>query len=87
MPKNTEERRRERRRTAWTGAWSATILHGLSALLLLILRRHFGLDDFLGGLLLVVALVDLALIVPVWICLKQRLHEIEGGEEDAAGQY
>lgn len=87
MPESIERRRRERRRTAWMGAWSATVLCLLAALVLLGLRRHFEPAGFLRVLLLGLALADLGLIVPVWISLKQRLNEIEGGEEDAAGQY
>ena len=87
MPESIERRRRERRRTAWMGAWSTTVLLLLAALALLGLRRHFELTGFLSALLLGLALVDLGLTVPVWISLKQRLDEIEGGEEDAAGQY
>ena len=36
---------------------------------------------------LVVILLELGTIVPVWILLKTRLKEIQGGEEDAASQY
>ena len=87
MPESIEHRRRERRRAAWMGAWSTTVLHLLAALVLLGLRRHFALTGFLRVLLLGLALADLGLIVPVWISLKERLIEIEGGEEDAAAQY
>ena len=87
MPESTERRRRERRRAAWRGAWSTTALQLLAALVLLGLRHHFALTGFLNVLLLGLALSDLGLIVPVWISLNERLKEIEGGEEDAAGQY
>jgi len=37
--------------------------------------------------MLIAGLLELGMIVPVWILLKTRLKEIEGGEEDAATQY
>lgn len=37
--------------------------------------------------MLIAGLLELGMIVPVWILLKTRLKEIEGGEEDAAAQY
>jgi len=37
--------------------------------------------------MLIVGLLELGMIIPVWILLKTRLKEIEGGEEDAAAQY
>ena len=37
--------------------------------------------------MLIAGLLELGMIIPVWILLKIRLKEIEGGEEDAAAQY
>ena len=37
--------------------------------------------------MLIAGLLELGMIIPVWILLKTRLKEIEGGEEDAAAQY
>ena len=37
--------------------------------------------------MLIAGLLELGMIVPVWILLKTRLKEIEGGEEDVAAQY
>ena len=34
-----------------------------------------------------IALIILAMIVGVFLALRQRLQEIEGGEEDEAKQY
>jgi len=55
---------------------------GMTLLSLLLLRGSFG-----GTLLLILALLDLGMIIPVWILYKKRLEEIEGGEEDAAAEY
>ena len=42
---------------------------------------------FWSAVMLIAGLLELGMIVPVWILLKTRLKEIEGGEEDAAAQY
>ena len=39
------------------------------------------------GILLVYAVIIVAIIVGVLAALRQRLKEIEGGEEDAASKY
>ena len=39
------------------------------------------------GVVIVLALIPVAVIVGVIIALIQRFHEIQGGEEDAAGKY
>ena len=43
--------------------------------------------DWLRLLLLILAVGDLVTIPAVWIVLKQRMKEIEGGELDAARKY
>ena len=87
MPKNTEERQAQRRREAWQSAVLNTLLQLAMAALLLGLRWYHHLDGLAGTLLLLFALLDLGSIIPVWILLKTRLKEIQGGEEDAAAQY
>ncbi len=88
MPKSTDPiAQAKRRRDAWQSAVTATLLRLLAAVLLLWLRtrcRAGGLGEAVTGL---IAVLELGTIVPVWILLKQRLKEIEGGEEDAAAQY
>jgi len=78
---------RQRRRDAIRSAATSSAWMGLTAAVLLLLRWHFGVDGFGGAVLLMIALLDLGAIVPVWILLRERLKEIEGGEEDAAAQY
>ena len=87
MPSNTEDRQARRRKEAWQSAVIATLLRLGMAALLLGLRWYHHLDGLAGTLLLLFALLDLGSIIPVWILLKTRLKEIEGGEEDAAAQY
>ena len=86
MPGNTDNHQ-QKRRDALKSAWLYTLLCGGSAALLVYLRIRYSLDGFWGTLVLVSSLLDLGLIVPVWISFKERLKEIEGGEEDAAAEY
>ena len=58
----------------------------LCAAVLVWLRRSMP-DGVLSVLFLALILVELGSIVPTIVVLKQRLNEIEGGEEDAAAQY
>lgn len=89
MPSSIDpEAQAQRRREAWQSAVTATVLRLAAAALLLFLRRYHHMEDgLIGTLMLLIALLDLGTIVPVWILLKTRLKEIEGGEEDAASQY
>lgn len=61
--------------------WALLLLWGRSQLA--------GLEglDWLRLLLLILAVGDLVTIPAVWIVLKQRMKEIEGGELDAARKY
>ena len=59
----------------------------LSAAVLAGLRWGFRVEGFWGAVLLLMIVADLGMIIPVWMLLKTRLKEIEGGEEDAASQY
>ena len=36
---------------------------------------------------IIIVAFPIAVIIGVWLALKQRLKEIEGGEEDAASKY
>ena len=40
-----------------------------------------------GAALLIAAIGGLGAIIPIFIQLKNRLRELEGGEEDAAAEY
>lgn len=84
MPKNIKEQKiKDARRSALL----YTLLCALSALMLLYLRQRHGLHGLVGAIMLLSALLDFGLIAPIWISFKERLKEIEGGEEDAAAEY
>ena len=87
-PKNTEsEAQRRRRREAWRSATVSSLWMLLTATMLLMLRKLYVPEGFWSAVLLISSLTELGMIIPVWILLKTRLKEIEGGEEDAAAQY
>ncbi len=85
-PANTESQLR-RRKNALLGALSSTAARLTAAVLVLWL--HAGADPagLLSRLLLIILVLDLGSIPFIWISLKTRLKEIQGGEEDAAAQY
>lgn len=66
----------------------------MGSLIVLVLGAA-GVISFLGGFniafpfpfLLIYALAGLAVIVGIILALRQRLREIDGGEEDEAGKY
>ena len=88
MQKNTEsEAQRRRRSEAWKSAFISSLWMLLSASVMLILRKLYVPEGFWSAVLLILSLLELGMTVPVWILLKTRLKEIEGGEEDAAAQY
>ena len=88
MPNNTnEEAQARRRRDAWNSVIIATIWMLLSASIMLLLRHFYVPEGFWSAVMLIAGLLELGMIIPVWILLKTRLKEIEGGEEDAAAQY
>lgn len=82
-----EEAQCRRRKDAVRSAVTSATLLCLSAACLLILRWYFQLDGFWGAVVVIFSLLELGMTIPVWILLKTRLNEIEGGEEDAAAQY
>lgn len=89
-PKNTEpdaRRKQARRKSAIGGAVFYTLLRLVTVGVLLWARASLDAAGFLAKLLLVFILLDIGSILPIWISLKARLKEIEGGEEDAAAQY
>lgn len=90
MPNSTdglEARQAQRRKSAVWGAVSATALRLAAAAVLLWVRAGMTPGGVGSRVVLVVILLELGTIVPVWILLKTRLKEIQGGEEDAASQY
>ena len=84
MPKNTDQR--TRCASAIRGALTGIAARLLAAAVLLWVRRNMP-DGVLSTLLLALILVELGSIIPTIVVLKQRLNEIEGGEEDAAAKY
>ena len=88
MPSNTNKQaQKQRRRDAWKSAIIATVWLLLSASMLLLLRHFYVPEGIWSAVMLIAGLLELGMIIPVWILLKTRLKEIEGGEEDAATQY
>ena len=59
----------------------------IAAVVLLWIRAGMTPGGVGSRVTLGVILLELGTIVPVWILLKTRLKEIQGGEEDAASQY
>ena len=82
-----EEAQKKRCKDAIQSAITSSLLMLGSGLLLLFLRQRYQTEGIGNALLLLFALLDLGMILPVWILLKKRLQEIEGGEEDVAAQY
>lgn len=90
MPKNIDPGQRAQKKDARKGAAFFALVQLAMALLLLWGRSQLaGLEglDWLRLLLLILAVGDLVTIPAVWIVLKQRMKEIEGGELDAARKY
>ncbi len=86
-PKNIEERKAAYKRSATRGAVFFAVLQVACAIcfgaLCFIPDAPQWLIVLFGGL----AAFCLLLILPVFVVLKERFKEIEGGELDAAGQY
>ena len=83
MPESIERRKRQAVLSALlSGCWLV-----LSAVLVLWLRGLFRLGGLLSALMLVMAVADSLLLLPLAVSLRQRLKEIEGGEEDEAIHY
>lgn len=88
MPKSiNKEAQKRRRKDALQSTIISSILFLFSALILLSLRWYYQMEDFWGAVLLIFAILELVMLIPIWILLKTRLKEIEGGEEDVATQY
>ena len=88
MPRNTDLSPRDRRRREAKQSAALSVLWLLlSGAVLLVLRALYCRGSLWGAVLLILALLDLGAIAPIWILLRERLKEIEGGEEDAASEY
>ena len=86
MTRPNTDRQASRRKSALWSAVVNTLLRLTAAAAALWCRGKVD-SAALSVFLLVIALVDLGTIVPIWISLRTRLKEIEGGEEDAAAEY
>ena len=82
-----ESAQAQRRKGAWESAVIATAWLLLSGGVLLFLKFYFQVKGFWGAVLLIAAAMEWIMILPIWVLLKIRLMEIEGGEEDAAAKY
>lgn len=76
-----------RRKNAILGAASSTLLRTAAAIVLLWLRAGLDPSRLAAKAFLIAMVLDLGSIPFIWISLKIRLKEIQGGEEDAAAQY
>ena len=91
-PANTDRRvnavsQAVRRKNAVLGAVSSTLLRLSEAAVLLWLRTSLDPAGFSAKLFLILIVLGLGSIPLIWISLRTRLKEIQGGEEDAAAQY
>ena len=87
MQSDINGRKRNRRQTVISAAVSM-FWELLSAALILWLRgRLFPNGGIWSVGMLVLALLDIFLIIPIVVTAKQRLNEIAGGEEDEARNY
>ena len=82
-----EAAQKKRRKDAYQSTIISSIIFLLTGCILLVLRGYYHIDGFWGAVLLIIAVLELGMLIPIWILLKTRLKEIEGGEEDAATQY
>ena len=83
MPKSIERRKRQAVLSALlSGCWLV-----LSAVVVLWLRQLLQSREILSVLLAVITGADMLMLLPLAVSLRQRLKEIEGGEEDEARQY
>lgn len=89
-PKNTDgltPAQRQRRKNAVWGAVMSSFFRLLSAAALLWLRASLDPAGFVSKLMLIIIVLDLGSVPLIWISLRTRLKEIQGGEEDVAAQY
>ena len=84
--KNTEAQAQRRKNAVW-GAVMSSLFRLLSAFVLLWLRSSLDPAGFGAKLMLIIIVLDLGSVPLIWISLKTRLKEIQGGEEDAAAEY
>lgn len=86
-PESIEERRAQRKKSAVRGALLFAVIQLASAACFGALCFIPELPKWVLVLFAVLAVVCLAMLIPVLLVLRMRFKEIEGGELDAAGQY
>ena len=86
MPNVTDKRARRIREARISILTAAAVQLGTAALLLWG-RSFLPPEHVLAWLLLAAAALTLAALIPMGIVYRKRIQEIEGGEEDAAGEY
>ena len=86
MPKTTDTRA-QRRTAAIRSAFISGFWLLLSAGIMLVLRARFAPDRIGSVILAAAAILNAALLIPLVFTAKERLKEIEGGEEDEARNY
>ena len=84
---DTETAQMQRKKGAVWSAVFATVSRLLTAVVLFWLHSSLEPSTFWARVMLLFIVLDLGSIIPIWINLRTRLKEIEGGEEDAAAQY
>ena len=82
-----EDAQLRRRKDAFHSALVSSLMLFIPAAVILLLLRYYAVGGFWGAVGRILSVLELGAIVPVWILLKKRLEEIEGGEEDAAAEY
>ena len=87
MRKKTRKSIEQKKRETVQGTLVSVGYLILAGAALLCLRARFVPTGPGGAVLLIAAIGDLGAIIPIFIQLKKRLHELEGGEEDAAAEY
>lgn len=86
MPANIDLHPRLRRQALLSAGCNALFIL-LSSGVLLWLRNAYWSTGGLSALLLILALLNAALLLPLGWSLRERFHEIQGGEENEARQY
>ena len=76
-----------RRKSAILGAVSSTLIRLTAVVIILWLRASLDPAGFTSKILLIIIVLDLGSIPLIWVSLRARLKEIQGGEEDAAAEY
>lgn len=86
MQGGTESQKARIRKTNWDAAFSI-FWEALCAVGLLWFRAAYVPHGGLRVVLLVLAIIDMALIIPILFVRHERIKEILGGEEDEARKY